>query len=404
MLLGGAALRRRGRGDDARRGTGRLVAGRCSRSPPCARCRRRSRRWWSVSLATRPTGCRRTWAATMVRLHAPEALELDRGSYRAEGRPGLTTHRSSQRIDRSSRCDGAHSAPFGPLAATATVTPVTALSQVPSLGPATDPRSPDVHDCTTPRPPCPHSTLPGAHIADPAPLGLAAFALTTFILSFVNTDLVQGRAGRVRAGSRLRRSRPAAGRHVGVRQGQHLRRHRVLVVRRVLALVLVPHRAHRPERRLRRRRLQHDRPLPAGLGHLHRLHDHRRHPGQRRRAGGVRAADAHLPGARLGRVRHVRAASTRPAAGSASPPPSPPGTPRSPGSRPSPSSSPLVPTRSTGDGGRVWPLSHRPSLHPEPTSATRGERGRSEQRDPVEPVARGAPLRSAGPSSRRART
>jgi succinate-acetate transporter protein len=31
--------------------------------------------------------------------------------------------------------------------------------------------------------------VPGAHIADPAPLGLAAFALTTFVLSFVNTGL-----------------------------------------------------------------------------------------------------------------------------------------------------------------------------------------------------------------------
>ena len=30
---------------------------------------------------------------------------------------------------------------------------------------------------------------PGEHIADPAPLGLAAFALTTFVLSFVNTGL-----------------------------------------------------------------------------------------------------------------------------------------------------------------------------------------------------------------------
>lgn len=32
--------------------------------------------------------------------------------------------------------------------------------------------------------------LPGAHIADPAPLGLAAFALTTFVLSCVNAGLV----------------------------------------------------------------------------------------------------------------------------------------------------------------------------------------------------------------------
>jgi succinate-acetate transporter protein len=31
---------------------------------------------------------------------------------------------------------------------------------------------------------------PGAHIADPAPLGLAAFALTTFFLSFVNSGIM----------------------------------------------------------------------------------------------------------------------------------------------------------------------------------------------------------------------
>jgi uncharacterized protein len=33
------------------------------------------------------------------------------------------------------------------------------------------------------------ATSPGGHIADPAPLGLAAFALTTFVLSFTNTGL-----------------------------------------------------------------------------------------------------------------------------------------------------------------------------------------------------------------------
>jgi succinate-acetate transporter protein len=32
--------------------------------------------------------------------------------------------------------------------------------------------------------------VPGAHVADPAPLGLAAFALTTFFLSFVNAGWV----------------------------------------------------------------------------------------------------------------------------------------------------------------------------------------------------------------------
>jgi succinate-acetate transporter protein len=32
--------------------------------------------------------------------------------------------------------------------------------------------------------------VPGAHIADPAPLGLAAFALTTFVLSLVNAGII----------------------------------------------------------------------------------------------------------------------------------------------------------------------------------------------------------------------
>ncbi|MGI8700417.1 MAG: acetate uptake transporter [Nocardioidaceae bacterium] len=36
-----------------------------------------------------------------------------------------------------------------------------------------------------------HSPIPpGSHIADPAPLGLAGFALTTFVLSVVNADIV----------------------------------------------------------------------------------------------------------------------------------------------------------------------------------------------------------------------
>ncbi|MEP6815732.1 MAG: acetate uptake transporter [Marmoricola sp.] len=34
------------------------------------------------------------------------------------------------------------------------------------------------------------TTTPGSHIADPAPLGLAAFALTTFVLSMVNSGIV----------------------------------------------------------------------------------------------------------------------------------------------------------------------------------------------------------------------
>ena len=35
------------------------------------------------------------------------------------------------------------------------------------------------------------AAVPGSHIADPAPLGLAAFALTTFVLSFVNADIIK---------------------------------------------------------------------------------------------------------------------------------------------------------------------------------------------------------------------
>ena len=39
--------------------------------------------------------------------------------------------------------------------------------------------------------PLPRTSVPGAAIADPAPLGLGAFALTTFVLSVINTDMVK---------------------------------------------------------------------------------------------------------------------------------------------------------------------------------------------------------------------
>jgi succinate-acetate transporter protein len=42
----------------------------------------------------------------------------------------------------------------------------------------------------TPTAHAPTGHLPGAHIADPAPLGLAGFALTTFVLSSVNAGWV----------------------------------------------------------------------------------------------------------------------------------------------------------------------------------------------------------------------
>ena len=69
----------------------------------------------------------------------------------------------------------------------------------------------------------------GAHIADPAPSGLAAFALTTFFLSFVNAGLLPATVEPVVFGLALAYGGGAqllAG-HVGVHQGQHVRRHRV---------------------------------------------------------------------------------------------------------------------------------------------------------------------------------
>ncbi len=45
-----------------------------------------------------------------------------------------------------------------------------------------------IHD--TPSSAVSSGITPGAHLADPAPLGLAAFALTTFFLSFVNAGWV----------------------------------------------------------------------------------------------------------------------------------------------------------------------------------------------------------------------
>ena len=58
--------------------------------------------------------------------------------------------------------------------------------------------------------PMPAQTLPGAHIADPGPLGLAAFALTTFVLSFVNAGWSDRSSRRLRAGAGLRRHRPSS--------------------------------------------------------------------------------------------------------------------------------------------------------------------------------------------------
>ena len=88
----------------------------------------------------------------------------------------------------------------------------------------------------------------------------------------------QGRgAGGSGLGARLRRHRAAACRDVGVPHRQHVRRGRVLVIRRLLDLVLgvgdVLREGH-PGGPCRNR----DRPLSVGLGDLHHLHVRRLAP------------------------------------------------------------------------------------------------------------------------------
>ncbi len=125
-------------------------------------------------------------------------------------------------------------------------------------------------------------------------LGLAGFAMTTFVLSMFNSNLVRrkGPPGRARPGARLRRDRAAARRHVGVPHRQHLRRRRVLLLRRLLDLVLGAERLLRQDDRRQRR--ARDRRVPVGVGDLHRLHDGGGAARQRGGADGVRAADDHL--------------------------------------------------------------------------------------------------------------
>ena len=96
---------------------------------------------------------------------------------------------------------------------------------------------------------------PVAAVADPAPLGLAAFALTTFVLSCFNAGIVSTRGESAVLGLALAYggARPAARRHVGVQERQHLRRPRVHLVRRLLAVLLVPRHVRRRPTTPRRR-------------------------------------------------------------------------------------------------------------------------------------------------------
>ena len=141
---------------------------------------------------------------------------------------------------------------------------------------------------------------PGGHIADPAPLGLAAFALTTFLLSFVNAGLLPASVEPVVFGLALAYGGLAQF-AAGMWEFTKGNTFGATAFTSYGAFWLSFWWLTAPPRGLQdpgRRRRQGRRALPDRLGHLHRLHDRRGHPGQRRGARGVRAADAHLPAAR----------------------------------------------------------------------------------------------------------
>ena len=135
--------------------------------------------------------------------------------------------------------------------------------------------------------------------ADPGPLGLAAFALTTFVLSMFNAGLVShaGEPVVLGRGARLRRDRPDPRRDVGVPHRQHLRRRRLHLVRRLLDLLLgAGHVLRRRDPGRARRRG--GRALPDRLGDLHRLHVRRLAADHGRDRARLPAADGDLLPAR----------------------------------------------------------------------------------------------------------
>ena len=123
--------------------------------------------------------------------------------------------------------------------------------------------------------------------ADPAPLGLAAFALTTFILSGHNAtfipDVIWVGLAMFYGGLDA-----AARRDVGVQEPQRLRRDGVLDVRRLLALARRLRRPRRDDEARRRpegaRRPQLARVVPARLRDLQHVHADVEHARERRRA------------------------------------------------------------------------------------------------------------------------
>ena len=108
--------------------------------------------------------------------------------------------------------------------------------------------------------------------ADPGPLGLAGFAMTTFVLSMFNAKLVGSGGEPVVLGLAIvRRSRAAPRGHVGVPHRQYVRRRGVYVVCGVLDLILRADHLFRPADPCRRRRSRR-RSLPVVVGDLHDVH------------------------------------------------------------------------------------------------------------------------------------
>ena len=137
----------------------------------------------------------------------------------------------------------------------------------------------------------PQPALPGAHIADPAPLGLAAFALTTFVLSVDECRLGPATVEPVVFGLALAyggMAQFAAGMWEFTKGNTFGATAFCSYGAFWLSFWwLTAHMADYdcPPRDVRQR----DRPVPDGLGHLHRVHDRGRVPGKWRGAGGVRA-------------------------------------------------------------------------------------------------------------------
>ena len=147
--------------------------------------------------------------------------------------------------------------------------------------------------------------IPGAHIADPAPLGLAAFALTT-ACSAPSTPA--GCRQRSSPSSSASPSPTAASAQFAAGMWEFARATPSAPPRStsygafwISFWWLTGH--TRGSQGPGGRRRQGARSLPAGLGHLHRLHDRRRHEGQRRRARRFRPVDDDVPGPGLGRIR-----------------------------------------------------------------------------------------------------